>query len=82
MGFSFDPEDKILRIHWKAGKKLMFGSLLCLSDDAFQNTVLFATVAKIDHDKLKESKQNSQNGSKRCHRLMRNLFIRISSWDV
>ena len=73
MGFSFDPDDKILeRIHWKAGKKLIFGSLLCLSDDAFQNTVLFATVAEIDHDKLTESKQNAQNGSKHCNWLILN----------
>ncbi|XP_067120945.1 NFX1-type zinc finger-containing protein 1-like isoform X2 [Centruroides vittatus] len=40
-------------IHWNTSKRLLSGSLLCLSSDNFE-TMLFATVAKRDPIKLKK----------------------------
>ena len=49
---SFDPT-KFRFTNWKSSKRLIFGSFLCLSKDDFQ-TMMFATVANRDPDKLKE----------------------------
>ena len=38
---------KLLRVNWEHSRRLIFGSLLCLSRDNFQ-TMMFATVAKRD----------------------------------
>ena len=42
------------RVKWEYSRRLIFGSLLCLSDDSFEHSVIFATVMKRDPDLLKE----------------------------
>ncbi|KAJ8311089.1 hypothetical protein KUTeg_011358 [Tegillarca granosa] len=49
---AFDAH-KLKRVKWEASKRLIFGSLLCLSSDNFQ-TLLFATVVDREPKKLKE----------------------------
>ena len=44
---------RLQRVNWEHSKRLIFGSLLCLSCDDFQ-TILFATVAKRDPKLLSE----------------------------
>ena len=44
---------RLQRVNWEHSKRLIFGSLLCLSSDDFQ-TILFATVAKRDAKLLAE----------------------------
>ena len=44
---------RLQRVNWEHSKRLIFGSLLCLSSDDFQ-TILFATVAKRDPKLLAE----------------------------
>ena len=49
----FDPS-KHRNIDWDQSKRLIFGSLLCLSKDNFQSSVLFASVTKRDSCLLKD----------------------------
>ena len=42
------------KCQWEHSKKLLFGSLLCLSPDNFTTTVLFATVASREPEDLRE----------------------------
>ncbi|XP_021348895.1 NFX1-type zinc finger-containing protein 1-like isoform X2 [Mizuhopecten yessoensis] len=44
---------RMQNVNWESSKRLIFGSLVCLSNDNF-NTLLFATVAERDANKLKE----------------------------
>lgn len=44
---------KLQRVNWEHSRRLIFGSLLCLSRDEFQNSVIFATVVKRDPKELK-----------------------------
>ncbi|KAF6035809.1 ZNFX1 [Bugula neritina] len=46
---SINKEDKMFRrINWASSKRLLFGSLLCLSTDCFTKNILFATIAERD----------------------------------
>jgi len=49
MGFQvkFDVS-KLARVKWEHSRRLIYGSLLCLSDDNFHDRILFATVIKRD----------------------------------
>jgi len=49
----FDPS-RFRNINWDQSKRLIFGSLLCLSKDDFKSSVLFASVVKRDHCLLKD----------------------------
>lgn len=49
---SFDVS-KMQRVNWESSKRLIFGSLVCISSDNFK-TLMFATVAERDAKKLKE----------------------------
>ncbi len=42
------------RINWEHSRRLIFGSLLCLSSDDFNNRVLFASVAKREESLLEQ----------------------------
>ena len=42
------------KCQWEHSKKLLFGSLLCLSPDTFKTSVLFATVASREPEDLRE----------------------------
>jgi hypothetical protein len=42
------------RINWEHSKRLIFGSLLCLSDDGFYKCIFFATVVTRDRKQLKD----------------------------
>jgi hypothetical protein len=57
MGFviQFDIS-KLSRVNWEHSKRLIFGSLLCLSKDNFEDSIMFATVVKRDLSLLKEGK--------------------------
>ena len=46
-------EAGLKNIRWENSKRLIYGSLVCLSRDGF-NSFLFATVANRDNDKLKD----------------------------
>lgn len=51
----FDPEkQEYKRMRWRAGKRLMYGSLLCLSMDRFTSHFLFATIVNSDPDQLEK----------------------------
>merc|ERR1719487_573126 len=41
------PKEQVRRINWEKTKQLMYGSLLCLSDDQFE-TLIWATVWRRD----------------------------------
>ncbi len=45
---------RLQRVKWEHSRRLIFGSLLCLSDDNFDKTILFATVVKRDPKLLKD----------------------------
>lgn len=47
---------KLKRVNWEHSRRLIFGSLLCLSTDKFEQSMLFATVVKRDVDLLKEGR--------------------------
>lgn len=55
MGFviRFDVS-KFSRVNWEHSRRLIFGSLLCLSSDNFEHSIMFATVVKRDLSLLKE----------------------------
>lgn len=55
MGFviQFDSS-KFTRVNWEHSRRLIFGSLLCLSKDNFEHSMLFATVVKRDVSMLKD----------------------------
>ena len=55
MGFQvkFDVS-KLTKVKWEHSRRLIFGSLLCLSDDNFHNQILFATVIKRDPKLLED----------------------------
>ena len=44
---------RLKRVRWENSKRLIFGSLLCLSKDNFE-TFIFATVEERDLKELKE----------------------------
>lgn len=44
------------RIRWGSSRILMYGSLICFSDDGFTDNYLFATVANVDRDEIRKSK--------------------------
>ncbi len=46
--------NKLKSVNWEHSRRLIFGSLLCLSNDNFNNCLLFATVVKRNADLLKE----------------------------
>ena len=45
---------KLSRVNWEHSKRLIFGSLLCFSNDNFNQCMLFATVVKRDDKLIKE----------------------------
>ena len=45
---------RLKRYRWEHSKRLLFGSLLCLSPDDFRNVVLFATVSDRKPEELKK----------------------------
>ena len=45
---------KLGRVNWEHSRRLIFGSLLCLSNDKFDRCFLFASVVKRDDKLLKE----------------------------
>ena len=45
---------KLSRVNWEHSKRLIFGSLLCLSNDNFNQSILFATVVKRDDKLIKD----------------------------
>ncbi|KAJ8042128.1 NFX1-type zinc finger-containing protein 1 [Holothuria leucospilota] len=51
----FEVDENIKRIRWEFSKRLIFGSLVCLSRDNFQ-TLIFGTVANSDPEKLREGR--------------------------
>ena len=55
MGFQFRFDvTKLQNVKWEHSRRLIFGSLLCLSDDEFREHVIFATVVKTDPKHLNE----------------------------
>ena len=48
---SFDVQP-LQRVNWEHSQKLIFGSLLCLSNDDFRESIIFATVVKRDAKEL------------------------------
>ena len=53
IGFQIQFDTTHLKVKWEHSKRLIYGSLLCLSDDNF-NTIIFATVFKRDPKLLTE----------------------------
>ena len=55
MGFEirFDTT-KFTRVNWEHSRRLIFGSLLCLSKDKFDHSIIFASVVKRDPSLLKD----------------------------
>lgn len=55
MGFEiqFDTA-KFARVNWEHSRRLIFGSLLCLSKDKFEHSIIFASVVKRDLSLLKD----------------------------
>ena len=47
-------EDKVKSINWDSSKKLLFGSLVCLSNDFFENTCIVGSICDRDSEKLKK----------------------------
>lgn len=47
-------DEKIKSINWSMSKKLMFGSLICMSNDFFENTCLMGCISERDSAQLKE----------------------------
>ena len=45
---------RLKRVNWEHSRRLIYGSLLCLSTDEFQHSMVFATVAKRDPNLLQE----------------------------
>ena len=45
--------DKLRNVHWENSKRLIYGSLMCLSKDKFES-IVFATVAHRDVKELKQ----------------------------
>lgn len=50
----FDSGRETFNNSKRLAKRLIYGSLLCLSNDNFTNTFLFATIANIDKKSLQE----------------------------
>ena len=48
---SFDVQP-LQRVNWEHSRRLIFGSLLCLSNDDFRDSIIFATVVKRDPKEL------------------------------
>ena len=48
---SFDVQP-LQRVNWEHSRRLIFGSLLCLSNDDFRDSIIFATVVKRDPENL------------------------------
>ena len=46
--------DKTKQINWESSKRLMFGSLVCLSMDFFKNNFLIGVICERDVKKLKD----------------------------
>lgn len=70
MGFviQFDVS-KLSRVNWEHSRRLIFGSLLCLSKDNFGHSIMFATVVKRDLSTIEEGKlvikfEDDHNGFK------------------
>ena len=54
IGFEIQFElPNMQKINWEHSKRLIFGSLLCLSNDNFSHSIVFATVMKRDPESLK-----------------------------
>ncbi|XP_071823528.1 NFX1-type zinc finger-containing protein 1-like [Apostichopus japonicus] len=49
----FDVDNHLKRVKWELGKRLIFGSLICLSRDDFK-TLIFGVVANSDPKQLKQ----------------------------
>ena len=47
---------RLQRCRWEHSKRLLFGSLLCISPDDFEKTIFFATVANREPEELKKGK--------------------------
>lgn len=47
-------EDKAKSVNWDISKKLLFGSLICMSNDYFENCCLIGCICERDPKKLKE----------------------------
>lgn len=45
---------KFGRVNWEYSRRLIYGSLLCLSSDNFQGSIIFASVVKRDPELLKD----------------------------
>lgn len=49
-------KEKLKNINWEFTKRLLFGSMICLSNDYFENNFIVAIVCDRDIEKLKEGK--------------------------
>ena len=59
MGIGFEIQfdaTRLSRVNWEHSRRLIFGSLLCLSNDNFEQSIIFATVVKRDPSLLKEGR--------------------------
>ncbi|XP_059169646.1 NFX1-type zinc finger-containing protein 1-like [Physella acuta] len=45
--------DKVRQVKWDTERRLIFGSLVCISNNKFQ-TIIYATVSQMDRDELKK----------------------------
>lgn len=63
----------VSRIKWNKSKRLLYGSLLCLSQDDFE-TLYFAVIEKADHEKVKNE------GILRIKSGQRKWFTRTVCW--
>lgn len=54
IGFQLRFDSSKLHVNWEHSRRLIFGSLLCLSNDKFDRSLLFATVVKRDPKLLME----------------------------
>ena len=58
-GLGFDVKfdvSRLSKVNWEHSRRLIFGSMLCLSNDSFENNFMFATVVKRDCKLLQEGK--------------------------
>ena len=71
--FAYD-HPYLSKINWKSSKRLIHGSLLCFSDDGFQNTALFAVIAESDPEKIKKGESNSDRWIRKIKTFLKLFF--------
>jgi len=70
------------RINWEHSKRLIYGSLMCLSPDEFEHTAYFATVSDRDPEKLKAGRLTVMfqvESEIFMHRKKKTLFVMLES---